>query len=225
MKLIVGLGNPGSKYAGTRHNIGYEVIHYLAAAPGVGGFRNLFQSAVAEVLEAGEKLLLMKPETFMNLSGRAVRGAVDFYKLTTADVMVICDDINLPLGKLRVRANGSHGGQNGLRNIQEVLGTDQYPRLRIGIGQPGPGEAIDYVLGRFKPGERGAVDDAVAKAAASIMLWVRQGLPACMNAANGADKPPKPKKDRPPDIVGGLSPKKADAKNESPPTSSGAVSS
>ena len=111
MKLIVGLGNPGSKYAGTRHNIGYEVIHYLAAAPGVGGFRNLFQSAVAEVLEAGEKLLLMKPETFMNLSGRAVRGAVDFYKLTTADVMVICDDINLPHGKLRVGPTGATAGK------------------------------------------------------------------------------------------------------------------
>ena len=225
MKLIVGLGNPGSKYSGTRHNIGYEVIDYLAAAPGAGSFRNLFQSAAAEVLEAGEKLLLMKPETFMNLSGRAVRGALDFYKLTTADAMVICDDINLPLGKLRVRANGSHGGQNGLRNIQEMLGTDQYPRLRIGVGQPGPGDAIDYVLGRFKPGERGAVDEAVAKAAASIMLWVRHGLPACMNAANGADKPPKPKKVRPPDDVGRLSPKKAVAKNENPPTSSGGVSS
>lgn len=197
MKLIVGLGNPGSKYAGTRHNVGYEVIDYLAAAPGVSGFRNLFQSQVVEVNEAGEKVLFVKPETFMNLSGKAVRGAIDFYKLTTSDVLVICDDYNLPLGKLRVRANGSHGGQNGLRNIQDMLGTDEYPRMRIGVGAPGEGEAIDYVLGRFKPGERGAVEDAVAKAAAAAMVWVRNGLPACMNAVNGADKPPKPKKPKP----------------------------
>lgn len=200
MKIIVGLGNPGSKYVGTRHNIGYEVVDYLAAGPGVGGFRNLFQSQVAEAVEGGEKILFMKPETFMNLSGRAVRGAVDFYKLTAADVLVICDDINLPLGKLRVRASGSHGGQNGLRNIQEMLGTDQYPRLRIGVGQPGPGQAIDYVLGRFKPGERSPMDDAVAKAATAVMVWVRQGLPACMNLANGEEKPSKPKKPRPADL-------------------------
>jgi peptidyl-tRNA hydrolase, PTH1 family len=201
MKLIVGLGNPGPKYAGTRHNVGFEVVDYLAAAPGVGGFRSLFQSQVAEVAEGGEKLLFMKPETFMNLSGRAVRGAVDFYKLAAADVLVVCDDINLPLGKLRARAEGSHGGQNGLRNIQEMLGTDQYPRLRIGVGQPGPGQAVDYVLGRFKPGERGPIDEAVAKAAAAVMLWVRQGLPACMNAVNGGpEKSPKPKKPRPADL-------------------------
>jgi PTH1 family peptidyl-tRNA hydrolase len=210
MKLIFGLGNPGSKYAGTRHNIGYEVVDYLAVAPGVGSFRNLFQSQVAEATEAGEKILFVKPETFMNLSGRAVRGAIDFYKLTTADLLVICDDFNLPLGKLRVRANGSHGGQNGLRNIQEMLGTDEYPRMRIGVGQPGEGEAVDYVLGRFKPGERGAVEEAVAKAAAAAMIWIRKGLPACMNSVNGGDKPPKPKK-----------PKPAKDETESPPTASG----
>jgi PTH1 family peptidyl-tRNA hydrolase len=222
VKLIVGLGNPGSKYAGTRHNIGFEVLDYLAAGPGVGSFRNLFQSQVAEANEGGEKILFMKPETFMNLSGRAVRGAVDFYKMAAADVLVVCDDINLPLGKLRARAGGSHGGQNGLRNIQEMLGTDQYPRLRIGVGQPGPGQAVDYVLGRFKPGERATVDDAVAKAAAGVLLWVRQGLPACMNAVNGAEKPPKPKRERPPDAAGGLS-KKGEKKDqkESPPTASG----
>ena len=185
MKVIVGLGNPGRQYAGTRHNIGWEVVDYLAKGPGVGAFRTAFQADVAEMTEGGEKVLLVKPQTFMNLSGRAVRAVLDFYKLTPADVLVVCDDYNLPLGKLRVRAKGSHGGQNGLRNIQEQLGTDEYPRLRMGIGQPAPGEAVDFVLTRFKPGERAAVEEAVASAASGVLLWVRQGLAACMNRVNG----------------------------------------
>ena len=185
MKIVIGLGNPGRQYAGTRHNIGWEVLDYLAKGPGVGAFRSAFQADVAEMTEGGEKVLLVKPQTFMNLSGRAVRAVLDFYKLTPADVLVVCDDYNLPLGKLRVRAKGSHGGQNGLRNIQEQLGTDEYPRLRMGIGQPAPGEAVDFVLTRFKPGERAAVEEAVASAASGVLLWVRQGLAACMNRVNG----------------------------------------
>lgn len=196
MKVIVGLGNPGPKYAGTRHNVGFGVIDYLAAAPGVGPFRSRFQAQVAEASEGGEPVLLVKPETFMNLSGRAVRQAVDFYKLPLTDLLVVSDDFNLPLGKLRVRAKGSHGGQNGLRDIQQQLGTDEYPRLRIGVGQPGPGEAVDHVLSRFKPGERKAVEDAIARAAEAALVWVRQGIEACMNRANGPDEP-KPKKANP----------------------------
>ncbi len=201
MKVIVGLGNPGSKYAGTRHNVGFEVLDYLAAAPGVGPFRSKFQALVAEAKEGDEQLLLLKPETFMNLSGRAVRQVVDFYKLDPNRILVISDDFNLPLGKLRVRAKGSHGGQNGLRNIQECLGTDEYPRLRVGVGQPADGEAVDFVLSRFKPGERTAVEDAVAKAAEAVMVWVRQGIEACMNRANGPaeEKPKKPKPEKIPD--------------------------
>ena len=188
MKIVVGLGNPGRQYAGTRHNVGFDVIDYLAAGPGVGPFRSAFGADVAEFTDGGEKVLLVKPQTFMNLSGRAVRAVVDFYKLTPADVLVVCDDYNLPLGKVRVRAKGSHGGQNGLRNIQEQLGTDEYPRLRMGIGQPTPGEAVDFVLTRFKPGERAAVDEAVATAAAGVLVWVRQGLAVCMNRVNGPEK-------------------------------------
>lgn len=194
MKLIVGLGNPGGKYSGTRHNIGFEVIDYLAAGPGVGGFRKAFESLVAEGTEAGEKILLVKPETYMNLSGRAVRLIIDFYKLTPNDVMVVCDDFNLPLGKLRVRTSGSPGGQNGLKSIEQSLGTDAYLRLRIGVGQPGPGEAVDFVLSRFKAGERATIDEAVAKAAQAALVWIRQGSTACMNAANGPAEAPKPKK-------------------------------
>lgn len=185
MKVVIGLGNPGRQYAGTRHNVGFDVIDYLAAAPAVGGAKSAFQAEVYETTEGGEKVLFVKPLTYMNLSGRTVRAILDFYKLTAADVLVICDDYNLPLGKLRVRAKGSHGGQNGLRDIQQQLGSDEYPRLRMGVGQPGPGEAVDFVLSRFKPAERPTIDAAVAQAAAAVLVWVRQGLPACMNFANG----------------------------------------
>jgi PTH1 family peptidyl-tRNA hydrolase len=184
MRVVVGLGNPGKQYAGTRHNVGFAVIDYLAAAPGVGPFRSQFQSQVAETTEGGEKVLLVKPETYMNLSGRAVRQIVDFYKVPVEHLMVISDDFNLPLGKLRVRAKGSHGGQKGLLSIQEQLGTDAYPRLRIGVGQPAMGDAVDHVLSRFKPGEQAAVEEAVANAAAAVLIWVRRGIEACMNTAN-----------------------------------------
>jgi PTH1 family peptidyl-tRNA hydrolase len=195
MKVIVGLGNPGPKYAGTRHNVGFEVVDYLAAAPGCGPFRSKFQAQVAELKEAGEQVLLVKPETFMNLSGRAVRQIVDFYKLPPADLLIVSDDFNLPLGKLRARAKGSHGGQNGLRDIQQQLGTDEYARLRVGVGQPGPGEAVDFVLSRFKPAERKAVEEAVAKAADAALVWVRSGIEACMNRANGPEPQPKKRRD------------------------------
>jgi peptidyl-tRNA hydrolase, PTH1 family len=164
----------------------------------VGPFRSQFQAQVAEATEAGDKLLLVKPDTFMNLSGRAVRAIVDFYKLPIENLMIVSDDFNLPLGKLRVRANGSHGGQNGLRNIQEQLGTDAYARLRIGVGVPGPGEAVDFVLSKFKPAERDVVDKAVADAAAGVLVWVHRGIEACMNATNAGEAKPKPKKPKPP---------------------------
>lgn len=195
MKIVVGLGNPGPKYAGTRHNVGFEVVDYLAAAPSVGPWRSSrFEATVAEAKESGEAVLLVKPETFMNLSGRAVRKVLDFYKLTPADLLVVSDDIALPLGKLRVRAKGSHGGQNGLRDIQQQLGTDEYPRLRLGVGSPGGNDAADHVLSRFRPVERGAVDEAVAKAAAAALIWIRQGIDACMNQANAGEQKAKPEK-------------------------------
>jgi peptidyl-tRNA hydrolase, PTH1 family len=198
MKVVVGLGNPGPKYNGTRHNIGYAVADYLAAGPSASAFRNRFQSQVAEMKEGDEQVLLVKPETFMNLSGRAVRQIVDFFKLELKDVLVVCDDIALPVGKLRARAKGSDGGQKGLRSIQEQLGTPEYARLRIGIGSPGEYEdAVDYVLGRFAPGERRAIEDAIAAAAQGALHWVRHGIDACMNRVNGDPEKEKPKKDKP----------------------------
>jgi PTH1 family peptidyl-tRNA hydrolase len=151
--------------------------------------------------EGEETILLVKPLTFMNLSGRAVRAILDFYKLPVEQVLIVCDDFNLPLGKLRVRTKGSHGGQNGLRNIQEQLGTDAYARLRIGVGQPTPGDAVDFVLSKFKPGERAATEEAIANAAQAVLVWVRQGVEACMNRFNGSEDPnnekSKAKKEKP----------------------------
>jgi peptidyl-tRNA hydrolase, PTH1 family len=185
MKMVVGLGNPGKRYAGTRHNVGFAVVNSLAQAPGASGFQERFQAEVAEFNENGEKVLLVKPQTFMNLSGRCVRQAMDFYQLAPEDLLVVCDDINLPLGKLRFRARGTHGGHNGLRDIQSHLGTTAYPRLRIGVGAPPEEEAIDHVLGRFRPTERPVIEEAVATAVQAVVFWVRNGIAASMNQYNG----------------------------------------
>jgi len=184
MKIVVGLGNPGRRYAGTRHNVGYAVVNALASGPGGASFQNRFQAEVAELNENGEKILLVKPETFMNLSGRCVRQAVDFYQLPLEELLVVCDDINLPLGKLRFRARGTHGGHNGLRDIQSHLGTTVYPRLRIGVGAPAE-EVIDHVLGRFRPSERPVIDEALATAVQAVLFWVKNGIAESMNQYNG----------------------------------------
>jgi PTH1 family peptidyl-tRNA hydrolase len=197
MKVVVGLGNPGSRYAGTRHNVGYAVVDSLAESPRAGRFQGRFQAQVGELFEDAGKILLVKPETFMNLSGRSVRQVLDFYQVPVADLLVVCDDINLPLGKLRFRARGSHGGHNGLRDVQNHLGTAEYARLRIGVGAPPEDQAVDYVLGRFRPGERPVIDDAVAQAVQGVLLWVREGVEACMNRYN-AEAKPKPKREPPP---------------------------
>jgi peptidyl-tRNA hydrolase, PTH1 family len=186
MKIIVGLGNPGSRYQGTRHNVGFDVIDTLAQSKDAGRFQSRFQAQVAELFVDGEKLLLVKPETFMNLSGRSVRQAIDFYQADVADLLVVCDDINLPLGKLRIRAKGTHGGHNGLRDIQNHLGTTEYARLRIGVDAPGA-DAIDHVLGHFKPGEHAVIEDAIALAAEAVVVWAKQGVQVCMNQYNGSD--------------------------------------
>src|SRR6202051_1145261 len=168
MKLGVGLGNPGKRSEGTRHNVGFVVVDALAKGSGVGSFQDRFDADLAEWHEAGEKILLMKPQTFMNLSGRSVRQAVDFYQIDLADVLVVCDDMSLPLGKLRFRARGTHGGHNGLRDIQNHLGTTAYGRLRIGVGAPPEDEAVDYVLGRFRASEKPLIADAVQAAVQGV---------------------------------------------------------
>jgi PTH1 family peptidyl-tRNA hydrolase len=184
MKLVVGLGNPGKRYQGTRHNVGFAVLDALAAGPDVGSFQGRFDAEVAEWRDETGKILLLKPDTFMNLSGRAVREAVDFYQVEASDLLVVCDDINLPLGKLRFRPRGTHGGHNGLRDIQNHLGTTQYSRLRIGVDAPPEHEAVDYVLGRFRPSEKPVIEEAIQQAVQGVVLWVRQGIAACMNQYN-----------------------------------------
>jgi PTH1 family peptidyl-tRNA hydrolase len=185
MKVVVGLGNPGSRYVGTRHNLGFEVVDSLAAGPRCGRFQDKFQALIAELPEDSQKVLLVKPQTFMNLSGHCVRQVMDFYQVPLTDLLVICDDINLPLGKLRFRSRGTHGGHNGLRDIQGHLGTTEYARLRLGVSGPEEGEAVEHVLGRFRPAERAIIKEAVSISVQAVDLWIRQGIEVCMNQYNG----------------------------------------
>jgi PTH1 family peptidyl-tRNA hydrolase len=184
MKIVVGLGNPGKRYDGTRHNVGFAVVDSLSDSPRAGRFQSRFQAQVCELSEDDGKILLVKPETFMNLSGRCVREVMDFYRTPLTELLVVCDDMNLPLGKLRVRTKGSHGGHNGLRDIQNHLGTAEYARLRLGVDAPRD-DAIDHVLGRFSAAERKVIDDAVALAAQAVAVWASRGVEACMNQYNG----------------------------------------
>ncbi len=191
MRVVVGLGNPGRQYAGTRHNVGFDVIDGMASAPGAGRFSSRFSAQVLDIMEGGEKVLLVKPETFMNLSGRCVREILDFYQVEAKDLLVVCDDVNLPLGKLRVRGKGGHGGHNGLRDIQNHLGSQEFARLRIGVGGGEQEELTGHVLGKFKPSERPVIDEARMLALQAVSVWVRQGIEACMNRFN-ADSAKEP---------------------------------
>ena len=184
-QLVVGLGNPGSKYQGTRHNVGFELIDRLARGGTSSAFARKFEGLLAETEIDFRRVLLLKPETFMNLSGRSVGQAVRFFKLAPTDLLVVCDDLSLPLGKLRLRPGGSDGGQKGLRDITSHLGTDQFPRLRIGIGDREDLDASDYVLSRFRSSERPVIDDALILASQAVAVWVTQGIEAAMNRFNG----------------------------------------
>ena len=183
MRVVVGLGNPGRQYHGTRHNVGFAVVDGLASGPSAGRFQSRFHAQVAELMEGEQKILLVKPETFMNLSGQSVRQVIDFYQVELADLLVVCDDVNLPLGQLRIRSKGSHGGHNGLRDIQNHLGTQEYTRLRIGVGAGGE-DLVDHVLGRFRPSERPVIEDALSLAIQAVALWTSQGVDVCMNRYN-----------------------------------------
>ncbi len=198
MKLVAGLGNPGLQYDGTRHNVGFEVIDMLAAKLGWIARPEQFDSLsrmkfdglaldgqLLTLAGENEKLLLLKPTTFMNLSGKAVAAAMAFYQLSPADIMVVLDDLALPCGKIRLRPGGSSGGHNGLRDIERVLGTDQYPRLRIGI-DPSPPRipGKDYVLGKFSAEQRKLLDPAITRAASAIVTWIDKGIELAMTQFN-----------------------------------------
>lgn len=185
MKLVVGLGNPGRRYDGTRHNIGYAVLAELARRFGVAPPKAQFHGAVVEARLSEQKALLLSPTTFMNLSGTSVQEAKSFYKLADEDLLVICDDLNLPVGKLRFRARGSSGGQKGLEDIIRRLATEEFSRLRIGVGTAPDGWAwADYVLSRFTGEELPVVERAVALAAEAVAAWAGEGTDACMNRYN-----------------------------------------
>jgi PTH1 family peptidyl-tRNA hydrolase len=205
MKIIVGLGNPGSKYKDTRHNIGFDVVAELAKRHFTDRPKAQFDSEIAEIRIGTEKCLLISPLTYMNLSGKAVQAAVAFYKVSAqCDLMIVCDDLNLASGRIRVRARGSAGGQNGIKDIINRLGSPDFARLRVGIGKPPPRwDTADYVLGKFDSQERSLIDAAIATSANAIEAWVEEGVQYVMNRFN-AD-PAKAKK-------------RAEAKEEKPVT-------
>jgi PTH1 family peptidyl-tRNA hydrolase len=192
MKLIVGLGNPGAKYRMNRHNIGYMVLAELAEKYGAigGGNRpqSKFHGDLLDIREPrGESILLLAPTTYMNRSGLSVGEAVNFYKIPLSDVLVVCDDLNLPLWKLRFRSEGSSGGQKGLGDILKVLGTNEVSRLRIGIGSPpGQMDAADYVLMNFTEKEQTDLKITVKQAADAVVFWTKNGIGETMNRYNSA---------------------------------------
>jgi peptidyl-tRNA hydrolase, PTH1 family len=201
MKLIVGLGNPGRQYDKTRHNAGYMVVDRLAEKLAKGATAKArFNSALIDAKVGAEAVLLMKPTTYMNRSGAAIADAVRFYKLVPAtDLLVFVDDVALPTGALRLRPGGGAGGHNGLTDIGQALGTDAYPRCRIGIGAtPDYMDQADYVLGRFTDEEWDVIGAAIGKAADAAEVFLTSGLDAAMNRFNAPDRPPKPKRERPP---------------------------
>ncbi|MGD2110587.1 MAG: aminoacyl-tRNA hydrolase [Phycisphaerae bacterium] len=192
MKLIVGLGNPGPQYVGTRHNVGFEVVDILASRWGVSMAAEKFHGFCGLHSGFGERLILLKPLTFMNRSGRAVAAAGRFYKLELDDLLVISDDMALPVGALRMRTRGSAGSHNGLQNIVDRLGTDVWCRLRVGIGEP-IGNPTNYVLGRFAQEEEAIMDTASERAADAVECWIKDGPDLAMTRFNGP--PPADPKD------------------------------
>ena len=185
MKLVVGLGNPGRKYQGTRHNVGFAIVEELARRHSSGKPRAGFDGEMVDAVLDGERALLLCPQTFMNRSGQAVVKARDFYKLENRDLLVICDDFNLPLAKLRFRPQGSAGGQKGLADIIRQLGTEEVPRLRIGVGPVPTGwDAADFVLSKFNKQELKDIEPAIVHAADAVIVWARQGIDDCMNRFN-----------------------------------------
>lgn len=192
MKVLIGLGNPGKKYEGTRHNVGFDLLAEMARRAGGARSKVKFEAELTEIPVDAERLLLVAPQTYMNNSGRSVRQVVDFFQLSPTDLLVACDDINLPLGKLRVRKSGSAGGQKGLASILQHLGTDAVPRLRIGVDlPPGTRDAADYVLSRFSKSEQPAIDESIQRAGDAVELWLEEGLEAAMNRFNAGPESPE----------------------------------
>ncbi len=182
--MVVGLGNPGSEYVGTRHNMGFKVIDRLAEMLGVDVGKKKFASCFGQGQFGDKKLILLKPQQFMNRSGQAVATAVGFYKLSVSELLVISDEMALVPGAIRLRAKGSAGGHNGLADIIEKLGTNEFARLRVGIGLSGMIDSVGYVLGKPSKDDRQLLDEAIDRAAEAVKCWVENGTEAAMNEFN-----------------------------------------
>jgi PTH1 family peptidyl-tRNA hydrolase len=183
MRLVIGLGNPGREYAQTRHNVGFFVVEELARRHGAQGWKKRFRSEIAETMVAGERVALLKPQTYMNLSGHAAREAINWYHLPLDEVLIVSDDLDLPIGTIRLRAQGSAGGHNGLGSIIEQLGTTRVPRMKIGIGR-GPSTATAHVLSRFTAEQEREIKALVARAADGVEIWIQDGIIEAMNEVN-----------------------------------------
>jgi peptidyl-tRNA hydrolase, PTH1 family len=197
MWLIAGLGNPGSQYTATRHNIGFRVVEALAAEADAGPWRAKFSGEVCRIELSGEEIWLLKPLTYMNLSGQSVQPAAQFYKIPTEQVLVIHDELDVPFSEIRLKKGGGHAGHNGLRSIMASLGSPEFARLRMGIGRPPAGyrgEIADYVLSPFQPVEEALTQDWIKRAVSCVKMIMRGGLGPTMNRIN--TKPAAAKKQK-----------------------------
>jgi PTH1 family peptidyl-tRNA hydrolase len=192
LKLIVGLGNPGPEYRETRHNVGFMVADVLVERWGVSGqWREKFAALQIKHLLGAEQVVMLKPLTFMNLSGEAVQATAAFYKIEPADVFIVTDDAALPLGRVRARREGGAGGHNGLKSVIQHLGTQAFPRMRVGVGRGSDDRDLsDHVLGRFDASERETVSAAVLRAADATEMFISEGIERVMNAFNAAETLP-----------------------------------
>lgn len=189
MKLIVGLGNPGKNYVGTKHNVGFEVIDLVAKEIGANVNKLKHKAFIGDGFIGGEKILLMKPQTFMNLSGESVKEAAVFYKIPIEDIVIIYDDTSIPVGATRIREKGSAGGHNGMKNIIAHLGTDNFTRIRVGIGaKPNGWDLADYVLSRFDKDDQPLILAGYERAAKAVEILVKEGTQAAMNKTNTSVK-------------------------------------
>lgn len=186
MYIIAGLGNPTKEYEKTRHNVGFEVIDVLADMLHTTVEEKKFKGCYGRGILGGEKVLLLKPQTFMNLSGESVRAAADFYKVDPEHIIIIYDDISLDVGQLRIRKKGSAGGHNGIKNIIAHLGTQEFPRIKVGVGdKPKKMDLADYVLSRFSKEDRVLMEDAFKEAARAVEVMIAGGVDTAMNRFNG----------------------------------------
>ena len=184
MFLVVGLGNPGKQYDGTRHNIGFEAIDFIAKKYNIDVNKSKFKGVFGEGFIEGQKVILLKPTTYMNLSGESIREVINFYKINNDEIIVIYDDISLEIGKLRIREKGSAGGHNGIKSIIANMGVDVFPRIKIGVGQP-KGDLVSHVLGRFNKEEEQDLKEVIEASAKAVEIIIKYGAKEAMNELNG----------------------------------------